>query len=114
MARRKYKAEDGARQKRWRTMHPVQSAYNNWKYNSRKRGIPNEVTLLEFTVFCIETGYIYLRSIGLDVTIDRPRSLEGYKVGNMQLLMRADNTRKQNKEFAYGTKYLTKTDDVPF
>src|SRR4051812_43457275 len=77
------------RMKRWRSEHPVRAVYNNWRTNTAERGIPNDVTLIQFTRFCVETGYIYLRSIGNDMTIDRKDSTKHYTIDNMQLLTRA-------------------------
>lgn len=99
------------RLRKWVARNPVTSRFVFWKRNTRKRGIPNEVTIHQYTVFGIETGYFYLLSIGIDVTIDRKISTEPYRIGNMQLLTRADNSRKARNEIAYGMrKYVKKQD----
>lgn len=89
------------RMREWRRVHPVRATYDNWRTNTARRGIPNEVTLMDFARFCVRTGYIYLRSIGQDMTIDRPDSTKGYTVDNMQILTRVDNSRKQRREISY-------------
>lgn len=103
------------RMRAWRRAHPVKAAYDNWRTNTARRGIPNDVTIMEFARFCVRTGYIYLRSIGVDMTIDRPDSTRGYTIGNMQLLTRAANSRKQGKEISYAlAKAGAKQDGDPF
>lgn len=79
----------------------MKAVYDNWRTNTAGRGIPNDVTLMQFARFCVETGYIYLRSIGNDMTIDRIDSKKHYTIDNIQLLTRAENSRKQKKEISY-------------
>lgn len=89
------------RQRRWVVNKPVTSRFVYWKRNTKARGIPNDVTLYQYTVFGIETGYFYYLSIGVDVTIDRKDSTKGYVIGNLQLLTRSENVSKQKKEISY-------------
>lgn len=99
----------------WRRAHPVKAVYDNWKTNTANRGIPNNVTIMEFARFCVRTGYIYLRSIGQDMTIDRPDSTKGYTIDNMQILTRVANSRKQSKEISYRlAKSGARQDSDPF
>lgn len=97
------------RQRRWVVNKPVTSRFVYWKRNTKARGIPNDVTLYQYTVFGIESGYFYFLSLGIDVTIDRPDSTKGYtfaardenRWGNLQLLTRSENASKAHKEISY-------------
>ena len=102
------------RTRQWRAKNPVKAAYRQLRRSAQKRGIEFDLSLYDFTVFSIETGYVWGLLQGYDITIDRINSLKGYTKDNIQVLWRWDNAAKQHKELAYGTKYATKGPEDPF
>lgn len=88
-----------------RLTDPVQERYHDFKGNSKKRGIPNSITLEQFRDFCKRTGYIVTKGRrGYNATIDKIRNKEGYHIDNIQLLTNKQNASKGAKDL----------DDVPF
>jgi hypothetical protein len=75
--------------------HPYTYWYDVWRSNSKRRGIPFEITKDEFIKFCQDNKYLELKGRGIGkATIDRKRSWEGYTYDNIQILEYASNSRK--------------------
>jgi hypothetical protein len=102
------------RTRQWRAKNPVKASYRQLRRSAQKRYIAFDISLYDFTVFCIETGYIWFLQQGYDVTIDRKDPLKGYTKGNIQILTRADNTAKARREPAYGAVPWGKQPGDPF
>lgn len=79
----------------WRERHPMVDAWNNHRFNAKKRGIAVEWNYDEFKLFCEITGYHILRKNGL--TIDRENCLLGYNLKNCQVLSHYDNSVKGSR-----------------
>jgi hypothetical protein len=90
--------------------NPVSNAYRNLKSHAKQRGIPFDLTRLQFEEFCLMTGYAFENrgKTKTSFSIDRIRSWEGYHPDNIQVLTLSENTRKE-----YATKHLQLNED-PF
>lgn len=78
-----------------RELDPVQSRYNQFKGNARKRNKEFTITIEEFRHFCKRTGYIITKgNRGQNATIDRRCNAHGYHLWNIQLLTNRQNARK--------------------
>lgn len=78
---------------------PVKYTFNRKKSNSRRRGIPWNLSLPEFRQFCEETGYMDKKGrTAFAASIDRIDPTRGYEIGNLQLLSLSDNTKKMHED----------------
>jgi len=78
-----------------RELDPVQSRYNQFKGNARKRNKEFTITIEEFRNFCKRTGYIITKgNRGQNATIDRRCNAQGYHLWNIQLLTNRQNALK--------------------
>lgn len=78
-----------------RELDPVQSRYNQFKGNARKRNKEFTITIEEFRHFCKRTGHIITKgNRGQNATIDRRCNAHGYHLWNIQLLTNRQNARK--------------------
>ena len=80
------------KQARWRSAHPVASAWHTHRWNAKLRGIPVLWSREEFASFCFETGYHLLRLDGY--SIDRIEHRKGYSLSNCRLLTALENSIK--------------------
>ncbi len=95
-------------QRRNRERNPLVYAYKTLRSNARRRKHPFTLTLEQFEVFCIETGYLARKGRNPDsLTIDRIDARRGYEVGNLQVLTLIENVRKQNEEASSRRRHLT-------
>ena len=79
--------------------NPISYVFNILKSNARRRGKSFELTIQEFTSFCIETGYIEKRGkTGKSASIDRIDSSKGYHIENIRVISLSENSRKGNKD----------------
>lgn len=75
-----------------RIRNPEKYAYNNLRCSARKRDIDFDLTFEEFWGFVAGTDYIARRGKGdTDLSIDRIRTHEGYKPGNLRIMRYLDN-----------------------
>jgi hypothetical protein len=105
------------RTKKYRRNNPISSRLSALKQNAKRRGIDISLTLAEFTQFCEETGYVSMLEAGVDITIDRKDDQYGYHLWNLQILTRAENTKKEHRARAKRkgwSKPLEKAADDPF
>jgi hypothetical protein len=73
----------------------VSYAWDKLRYSARRRKIPFELTMDQFRVFCIETGYIEQKGKSSTcLTIDRVDASKGYAISNIQTLTQTENGRK--------------------
>lgn len=85
-----------------RLANPVRYAFNMLKVSAAKRHIPFELTYEEFTEFSIKTGYVERMGRGpADLTVDRIRSSEGYRIDNIRALTYEDNVAKRLEGMEY-------------
>jgi hypothetical protein len=80
----------------WRLHHPEAAIYQHIKSSAKKRNIKVTITLAQFKLWCDETGYILLKQLHKDVTIDRVNSKLGYAHGNLQILTGWENSYKSD------------------
>jgi hypothetical protein len=82
-----------------RELDPVQSRYNQFCSNARRREKENTITIEEFRSFCIRTGYLIEKGKrGQNATIDRRCNAHGYHLWNIQLLTNKQNASKGCKD----------------
>jgi hypothetical protein len=77
----------------WRAANPVKCLLAWLRWTAKKKGVPFDLTLDWLTAFLRDNGY--------DRTvhhIDRIRTWEGYTMGNLQVLVAAENIAKGNRE----------------
>lgn len=90
--------------RRWRLNNQLKDTFNNLRNRARRDGIPFDLTIVEWEIWCGLTGYLELRGQGKnDLTVDRintdpRRGYWGYRYGNMQALTASDNGRKSQRE----------------
>ena len=76
-------------------------AYHNLKRSARKRGIKFELSFEDFCEFCAITGYLEQRGQDPDsLTIDRIKSDQPYRTGNIRILTHAENSCHHYEEAA--------------
>ena len=81
-----------------RILAPIETRYFQAKSKAKQRNIDFTITLNQFIWFCNKTGYLidkYKR--GLNASIDRRCSYQGYHIWNIQLLTMIQNRKKSNK-----------------
>jgi len=75
--------------------NPIRIAYQSLKGHAKERGKDFNLTIQEFTEFCIKSEYINKKGIKKDsFHIDRINESVGYQIGNLQLLTNSENIRK--------------------
>lgn len=86
------------RDKVWRLRHPVEYVYKNLKHNAKRRGKVFTITLEDFREFISDTDYMTRRGRKRrDLTIDRVINELGYEKGNLKIITKSRNSRKQCK-----------------
>lgn len=80
---------------KWRLNNPVSACFSQIRDRARRKRIPFDLTLVEFTAFAVRTGYADTRGqfTGM-MHIDRIDALAGYHADNIQLLECSENSRK--------------------
>jgi hypothetical protein len=93
--RSKYNRECAkCRMRKWRQNNPISYAYRNIVDRAHKKNIECSLTILEFEIFCHDTGYLTTKG----VHIDRIEATEGYHYWNIQALSSGENIAKGNRE----------------
>jgi hypothetical protein len=65
------------------------------RHSARKRKLPFTLTLEEFKVFCLQTGYLERRGNQPgDLTIDRIDWNDGYHINNIRVLTHEENSEQ--------------------
>lgn len=90
----------------WRKRYPIKAAFTRLRQHAATRGKAFQLTLVEFTAFCNETGYHFKSGThGTDYHIDRIDHTQGYRIGNIRLLTCSENSRKGCSErYGYARK----------
>lgn len=79
---------------RYKARHPYAYALNKLRNNARRRGIPFELTLEEFIMFCDLTDYMSASGRFADcLSIDRIDPKRGYTLDNIQAVTVSVNSR---------------------
>ena len=101
---------------RYRRNHPLKTTHQILKDNAKRRGVYFNLTLQEFKEFCERTNYLEHKGrLGDDMTIDRIDPTKGYIAGNLQVLTRRENSKKQKREsLKVMATVTTSGEDVPF
>ena len=87
---------NGCRKRIFRKRHPIAYLFDNLRTHARVRGKAFELTIEQFTAFCIETKYHELKGQDPDaLTIDRIRPEQGYRKGNIRVLPHLPNSRRK-------------------
>lgn len=86
------------RQRKYRKANPLMAAFHNLKGHAKYRGKEFKFTKITFEKFCLETGYLSKRLLGIDVTIDRVMEQGPYSYSNCQVLINGDNVSKYHQE----------------
>ena len=88
--------------RKMRRLHPMRYAFENLRSNSKRRGIPFNLTFEQFAYFCFLIPYIQNKGITKDsLTIDRRDSTKGYTLDNLQAMTNSDNARKGIKKLEF-------------
>lgn len=84
------------RSRRWRSKHPIESAFSRLKHHAKERRHKFTLTIEYFRAFCNSNDYIKKRGVTAgSLTIDRIKNELGYEPGNIHLLTNSENVRKQ-------------------
>lgn len=82
------------RDRAWRAAHPVHHLWNNLKKSAKKRGVPFELALEEFELFCRDNNFVARVGRGPeDATVDRRDPTKGYNRDNLRVLTGGENAR---------------------
>ena len=83
--------------KKWRQKNPFKYAYNTLKNNSKRRGVPFNLSLDQFKEFAIRVDYLYWKGIYKTAYhIDRIDPIKGYILSNLQLMTNEANVKKRH------------------
>jgi len=81
-----------------RIVDPVYNRYANFRQKALTRKKEFTITLIEFRLFCEQTGYIINKGMrGYRYTVDRINNKYGYHIWNIQLLSMAENIEKYHE-----------------
>lgn len=85
------------RKRQWRGRRPIVYLFDNLRTHAHERGKPFELTIEQFTAFCIKTRYHELKGVDpQSATIDRIRPALGYVAGNLRVLAHVKNSTRQD------------------
>lgn len=97
--------------RRWRSANVLKAVYLTFKSNARRRGIPVEITIEEFEIWCGVYGYLALRGVDAgSMTIDRIYDYDengnkaAYTYANMVMRTKAFNSAKPTTYMKYKKK----------
>jgi hypothetical protein len=89
------------RARAYKLKNPEAYTFNVLRSNAKRRGVAFDLTLPEFTLFCMNTNYIEGKGKkGGSMSIDRIDPSVGYTVENIQILTLADNASKMHTDRA--------------
>jgi len=81
-----------------RIIDPVYNRYANFRQKALTRKKEFTITLIEFRLFCEQTGYIINKGMrGYRYTVDRINNKYGYHIWNIQLLSMTENIEKYHE-----------------
>lgn len=81
------------------TAHPLEYTYMALRNNAKRRRVPFLLSIKEWKQFCDATNYLKLRgTFAQDMTVDRIIDALGYVAGNIQMITRAENSKKQAQD----------------
>jgi hypothetical protein len=84
---------------KWRAQNPLTAAFKTLRNNAKRRGKVFELTLEQFTSFCMETTYLDGKGRERQcLHIDRIDPAKGYTFDNIRTLTCSENTAKGNTE----------------
>lgn len=76
---------------------PLRHSFLSHRRNARRRGIPWELTLEQFSEFAVRVDLLKRAGVSAhSYHIDRIREWEGYTVDNIQALTNSENATKSN------------------
>ena len=83
---------------RWRESRPIVYLFNNLRTHARERCKIFDLTIEQFTEFCLKTGYHMAKGQNPDsATIDRIRPELGYSAGNLRVLTHLKNSTRRDE-----------------
>jgi hypothetical protein len=95
-ARQGRKICTGCKTRQHRSRHPLRYWYDTLKMNAKRRGKPFDLTLEQFTEFCMKTGYGDLKGkTATSLSVDRIQSHLGYTYDNIQAITLSENSTKR-------------------
>lgn len=95
----------GCHSSNWAANNPIIYSWHMLKSSAKRRNIEFSLTKKEFINFIKKTKYMELKGRLFDsLTIDRIKGHLGYKLGNIQILTKSENS----------SKYHTEEKDYPF
>ncbi len=78
--------------------HPVKYAYAVLKNNAKRRGVYFDLTLEQFSQFCVKYDYLSGRGKKSEsLSIDRIDNTQGYTLSNIRVLTLSENSAKGTK-----------------
>ena len=81
---------------RFRTNNKIKYAFNNLKYNAKRRNKSFDLLFKEFKDFCKKTDYINLKGRKHNsMSIDRINPELGYEKGNIRMITNSENIKLQ-------------------
>lgn len=102
--------------RKWRAENPFLAAYDNLRWNAKRRGHVFTLTFVGFLAIPRINEYVWLKGRRKqDLTIDRIKSELGYEDGNCQILTNEENNKKRwDEDRAIRERLLKPTVDAPF
>lgn len=83
------------REHRYKLTHPYAYSLNKLRNNAKRRGIPFDLSLEEWIMFCDLTGYVDAHGRGAeDLSVDREKDELGYTLSNIRAVTVSVNSRK--------------------
>lgn len=99
LAYKRRKICNKCRRRKYINEHPLEYTYDTLKQNAKRRRVPFLLSIKEWKQFCDTTGYLKLRgTFAQDMTVDRIIDALGYVAGNIQMITRAENSKKQAQD----------------
>lgn len=75
--------------------NPIRIAYASLKGHAKERGKDFNLSIKQFSDFCIKSNYLNCKGIQkFSFHVDRIDETKGYNINNIQLLKNIDNVRK--------------------
>lgn len=99
LARKGRKICEKCRMRKHQKDNPLAYTFNCLKQNAKRRRVPFALSIKEWKQFCDVTNYLKLRgTFAQDMTVDRIVDSLGYVAGNIQMITRAENSKKQARD----------------
>lgn len=101
-----------------REVDPIGRRFGQMKGKAKQRGIVFGITLEEFRLWCVRTGYLKKGVRGFAASVDRRCNLHGYFIWNMQLMTSRANAKKgarfSGDKFTKEHHFGTSQNECPF